>query len=308
MRKVTTIILLLGLFWTESITAQHNSSAKYEGRPMPDWVMGATPEPHNNSYYYKVFDAASADREEARNMAIKKAFQQAISFIDATVESADVFAAVERGGNLNVVSETYHIPIYFTCEYAKKTPDGTQWVYWILCQIAVRGYGNNLAQFDLHFSDCNTHTIWDKEIKKNKKKKQNSNARALAASMFVPGLGQMLKKQGGKGAAFLLSELVVFGGGAACYYLGQDQMKTVKSMNASYDQYKAAKNKKNLYDIAMYGAFGIGAAIHITNMVNAWYVKDKNLKMNITFAPAILPTNDLLQPSFAYGAGVQIKF
>lgn len=308
MKKVTIIFFLLCLFCANRITAQNYASGKYEGRPMPDWVMGATPEPHNNSYYYKVFDAANPDREEARNQAIRKAFQQAISFIDATVESADVFRAVDKGENLNVVSETYHIPIYFTCEFAKKTPDGTQWIYWILCQIAVRGYGNNLAQFDLHFNDCNTHKIWDSEIKNLDKNKQKANARALVASTFIPGMGQMLKKQGGKGTAFLLSELVVFGGGTACYFLGQDQSKKMKAVGTSYDDYKKAKNMKNTYDIAMYACFGVGAAIHITNMVHAWCVKDKSQKAQARLIPAIIPVNELSQPSYAYGAGVQIQF
>lgn len=308
MRKITTIIVLLCLFWTGNITAQNN---KYEGRPMPDWVVGATPEPHNNTYYYKVFDAADADREVARNKAIKKAFQQAISFIDATVESADVFKAVEKGGNLNVVSDTYHIPIYFTCEFAKKSPDGEQWIYWVLCQIAARG-GEGSAQFDMHFTDCNTHDIWDKK-KAEMLNSQNdairrSNVRAIVASTFIPGLGQMLKKQGGTGAAFLISELAVFGGGTACYFLGQEQSKIMKDVNTSYEDYKKAKDKKNTYDIVMYTAFGVGAAIHVANMVHAWYVKDKDLPVDVTFAPAILPINELSQPSYAYGASVQIKF
>ena len=66
---------------------------------------------------------------------------------------------------------------------------------------------------------------------------------------------------------------------------------------------------KNTLDIAMYAAFGAGAAIHIANMVHAWYVKDKKIAARrYTFAPAIIPTNEYSQPSYAYGAGVQIKF
>jgi len=308
MKKVTTIIiLLLCLLGTDSIIAQHNTSNQYDGRPMPDWVMGATPEPHNNSYYYKVFDAASADREEARNMAIKKAFQQAISFIDATVESADVFEAVENGGNLNVVSETYHIPIYFTCEFAKKTPDGTQWVYWILCQIAVRGYGNNLAQFDLHFTDCNTHKIWDNNIKVGKKKEQSANGRALVASMFVPGMGQMMKHQWGKGAAFLVSEAALFGGGTALYFMADKQNKIMLDPTSTLNAYKDAKDKKSMYNIAMYTCFGVGAAVHVANMIHAWFVPDKKNRP-LSFVPTLIPTGEYGNPTFAYGIDVQYKF
>ena len=138
--------------------------------------------------------------------------------------------------------------------------------------------------------------------------RKKSNTNAIIASAFIPGTGQMLKGHGGQGAAFLVCELALFGGGTACYFMGQEQVKTMKAVGTSYEDYKSAKNMKNTYDIAMYTAFGLGAVLHIGNMVHAWVVKDKHLPQNISFAPAIIPTNELLQPSYAYGAGVQIKF
>lgn len=311
MKKCTTIILIFCLFRTFGIYAQNTPCAQYEGRPMPDWVMGATPEPHNNSYYYKVFEGANSDREVARNQAVKKAFQQAMAFISVGVKADEVFSAIDREGyDMNVISETFSIPIYFTCEFAKKSPDGTKWIYWILCQIAVRG--NIVPQFDTHFSDCNTSNIWDKEkddcMQGMADLEKKSNAKALAASMFIPGMGQMFKKQGGTGAAFLISELAVFGGGTACYFLGQEQLKNMKATGTSYEDYVKAKNTKQTLDIAMFSCFGVGAAIHIANMVHAWYVKDKKLAARFAFAPAIIPTNEYTTPSYAYGAGIQIKF
>lgn len=310
MKKFTLLIALLCLLCANSINAQDDPCSKYEGLPMPDWIMGATPEPHNSSYYYKVFDSASPDREEARNQAIKKAFQQAMAFISNTVNSADVYEAIAEGRSLNVISETFSIPIYFTCEFSKKTPDGKQWVYWILCQIAVRG--NVVPQFDTHFAECNSHMIWDKKredcLKGIRDARKKANTSAIIASAFIPGTGQMLKGHGGKGAAFLVCELALFGGGTACYFLGQDQAKIMKT-SKSYEEYTNAKNMKNTLDIAMYAAFGAGAAIHIANMVHAWYVKDKKIAARrYTFAPAIIPTNEYTTPSYAYGAGVQIKF
>lgn len=310
MKKFTVLLMLLCVLCVNNVNAQDNPCPKYEGRPMPDWIMGATPEPHNNSYYYKVFDSANPDREEARNQALKKAFQQAMAYISNTVNSADVYEAIAEGRSLNVVSETFSIPIYFTCEFSKKTPDGKQWVYWILCQIAVRG--NVVPQFNTHFAECNSHTIWDKEkedcLNGINDAKKKSNARALAASTFIPGLGQMLKGQGGSGAAFLLSEVALFGGGTVCYFMGQKQVETMKATGTTYTQYTDAKKMKNVYDIAMYAAFGVGAVVHIGNMVHAWVVKDKHLAQNVTFAPAIIPINEYTTPSYAYGAGVQIKF
>ena len=128
------------------------------------------------------------------------------------------------------------------------------------------------------------------------------------ASAFIPGMGQMLKKQGGSGAAFLISEVALFGGGTACYFLGQEQSKIMKSAGTSYDEYVKAKNTKNTLDIAMYCCFGVGAAVHIANMVHAWFVENKNFPGRIAFVPAIIPVNELSCPSYAMGAGVQIKF
>ncbi len=138
--------------------------------------------------------------------------------------------------------------------------------------------------------------------------RKKSNTNAIIASAYIPGAGQMLKGHGGKGAAFLVCELALFGGGTACYFMGQEQLKIMKSTNTTYEQYSQARNKKNTIDIAMFTCFGVGAAVHIGNMVHAWYVKDKKLAQNITFAPAIIPTNEYTTPSYAYGAGVQIKF
>lgn len=303
------ILITISLLAMVLCYAQSDPCSKYEGRPMPDWIMGATPEPLNHTYYYKVFEGASEDREEARNMAIKKAFQQAMTFLSVGVSTEDIFAEIDRGGSINVISESFSIPIYFTCEFSKKTPDGQKWVYWMLCQIAVRG--NIVPQFDTHFSDCNAHDIWDKQKedcqKERKIAQKSENTKALFASMFIPGAGQMMKKQGGKGAAFLISELVLFGGSTACYFLGQDQIKIMKSTESSYDDYKNAKKLKNTYDIAMYVGFGVGAAVHITNMVHAYVAKDKR-NQSLTFAPAIIPANEYTRPTYAYGVGLQYKF
>ena len=135
-----------------------------------------------------------------------------------------------------------------------------------------------------------------------------SNGRSLVASLFIPGMGQMLKKQGGSGAAFLVTELVLAGGGTACYFLGQEQVKTMKSIGSTYESYQQAKKLKNTYDIAMYTAFGVCGAVHIANMVHAWVVKDKKLLDYYTFVPALIPMNEYSTPSYALGAGVQIKF
>lgn len=157
--------------------------------------------------------------------------------------------------------------------------------------------------------NCNTlirRMIGASNSEKEYRKRTDTNA--LVASTFIPGLGQMLKKQSGSGAAFMVSEVALFAGGSTCYFLRQKQLKTMKAAGTSYNDYKAAKDRKGTLDVAMYACFGVGAAVHIANMVHAWFVKDKNLPMTITFVPAVIPVNELSTPSYATGAGVQITF
>lgn len=145
-------------------------------------------------------------------------------------------------------------------------------------------------------------------IAKEKEQKKLSNTRAIVASTFIPGLGQMIKGQGGAGAAFLVSELALFGGGTTCYFLGQENLKKMQAYGVSYDDYLAAQKNKQVCDIAMYTCFGLGAAVHITNMVHAWLCPDKHLQSTVSFAPTLIPTNEYSSPSYAMGVGVQYKF
>lgn len=301
-RLILTIILFVGIV---DCYAEDNPCSKYDGRPMPDWIMGATPEPHNNTYYYKVFEGANSDREVARNMAIKKAFQQAITFIDATVNSADVFAAIEKGGNLNVLSDTYHIPIYFTCEFSKKTPDGTQWIYWILCQIAKKG--NEVPQFDTHFTDCNTHAIWDKQkedcLKEIKKAEQNKNAKALAISLFLPGFGQMTKKHYAEGSVTFVSELALIGAGVGTYFGAKKQTQIMNSYGIDYATYQSAQKAKPIYQGVSYACFGLAAVLYGVNLWRAYTLEPK--QRNYAFYPTIISTENT---NYALGLGATIKF
>ncbi len=284
--------------------------------PLPDWVF-EKPQRSNSTFYYHREKGVGETEQEARNAAYTQAFMQVALKLGIPLNTEDISEAVAKGTNVRMLSQRFTIPMNVVCYCSRPNEQTGGWNYWILCQIPEIGYADN-ARFD-DFNECfkfEKHEEFQKkeqakaEQRKREEKRliNNSNARALAASTFIPGMGQMLKKQGGTGAAFLISELAVFGGGTACYFLGQEQSKIMKDISTSYEDYKKAKDKKNIYDITMYTAFGIGAAIHIANMVHAWYVKDKNLPVDVTFAPAVLPVNELSQPSYAYGASVQVKF
>ena len=280
------LFILFGLY--VSVTFMQAQSARQVKPYWPDWLQ-VLPVAEDPSYEYRVVQGMGTTQEAALTAANENIL---ISIRDR------LGSAVTMGQNgITRHDDVYEVPFSVVCNpYYEKLETG--WVVYLLCQIAKDAI--QTPRFGA-FYDCNSYSRWDALRKKR-------NTTAIIASTFIPGMGQMLKKQGGSGAAFLISELALFGGGTACYFLGQDQAKIMKT-SKSYEEYTNAKNMKNTLDIAMYAAFGAGAAIHIANMVHAWYVKDKKIAARrYTFAPAIIPLNEYSQPSYAYGAGVQIKF
>jgi len=284
--------------------------------PLPDWVF-EKPERSNRTFYYHVERATGETETEARNNAYTQAFMQVALKLGIPLNTEDISEAVSSGTNVKLLSQRFTIPMNVACYCSRPNDEFGGWTYWLLCQIPEIGYADN-ARFD-EFNECFKHERYDQRQKdlaaKAEKHKQDSlrvirdsNTRAIVASTFIPGMGQMLKGQYGSGSAFLVSELALFGGGTACYFLGQEQLKIMKASGTSYADYQNAKKMKNTLDIAMWTCFGVGAVVHISNMVHAWYVKDKKAAVNMAFAPAIIPTNEFSTPSYAMGAGLQIKF
>lgn len=290
--------------------SQKQQSFKFEGKPMPDWVIGPTPEPDHYSYYYKVFEGVDKDVEKARNQAIVQAFQQAMAFVSTTVNSADVYEAVAKGTSLKVVSETFSIPIYFTCEFYKKLPD-EKWHYWMLCQIAIRG--NIDPKFNTHFTECNEHEIWNhkKDSIRNLEiaalKKEDGFA--LLESFFVPGLGQMMKGSSYnnkswmiEGASTLASEVVLFSVGVGTYLGAKKQENISKQWGIDIDTYNTALKKKKTLLGTSYAFFGLAIATHGINMYRAYTLRENK---KYTFYPTIISIEN---QNLAYGIGATIKF
>lgn len=256
----------------------------------PDWVHQQLPKRTNTEYFYHLITIEDASsRGEAEDRAERQAYQTAAKNQGIYIDAA----------TMKVSEMEKKIFLKLACSY-KEEKNG-KYIYYFLYQISESG--KKKPHYDN--CDCFSTELGKQQIQSDIHK---SNTRAIVASTFIPGMGQMLKKQGGSGAAFLISEVALFGGGAACYFLGQEQVKTMKATGTSYANYQHAKKMKNVYDIAMYSAFGIGAAVHIANMVHAWYVKDKNLMGKTAFVPAMIPINDYSTPTYAFGAGVQITF
>lgn len=281
----------------------------------PDWVFEA-PRPGNGTYLYVVEHGEGNTKREALNQALGRVLQSTANRLGQTVSTADINKAVQEGADYEVVARKMKVPINKVCEFPEQDTLTNSWTMYILCQVAKAG--NITPEFEAT-DECTKHDRFEtrmKEWAKQQEQKENEikqakmrrNALALAASTFIPGSGQMLKGHGGSGAAFLVSEIVLFGGGTACYFLGENQLKIMKATGTTYAEYKQAKNTKNTYDIAMWTCFGVGAVVHVGNMVHAWLVSDKRAPANIAFTPALIPTNEYSTPNYAMGAGVQITF
>lgn len=288
--KTLKYLIIISLLLTNVNTFAKGSEPYKPKELAPDWVHIQLPVRTNTDYFYQIITIEDAiSRSDAEDKAERQAYQTAAKnqgiYIDAST--------------MKVSEMEKKIFLHLACTY-KEEKEG-KIVYYFLYQISESGRKKP------HYDNCDCYsTRLGHEQRKDKIYK--SNVRAITVSSFIPGVGQMLKGQGGSGAAFLVSELALFGGGTACYFLGQEQLKTMKATSTSYTEYQNAKKMKNTYDIAMYTAFGVGAAVHIGNMIHAWYVKDKHLMRHFAFVPVIIPTNEYTTPSYAYGAGVQIKF
>jgi len=148
------------------------------------------------------------------------------------------------------------------------------------------------------------------------KKMKQIDGIALAASFFVPGAGQMYKGEGGKGAGILISEVALVGGGVTCYFLGKKQLNIMRDRTVEYTAFNAAQKNYNTMRIISYSCYGAAAALYIFNLCHAYLMlpsEDPKVKKRlgveeIGFCPSIMPINEFSCPSYAMGAGIQIKF
>ncbi len=309
MKKFISLLIVCGLFIP--------CAAKLTKKPVfrPDWTY-QVPSTNSTTYIYVIEKGEGETQREALNQAIGRVFQSTANRIGQFVSTDEIHRAVQSGTDYEVISSKMKIPVNKVCEFPRQNPEDGTWIVYVLCQVAVSG---NVRPEFKSFNGCSSHIIYDRQMEKWEQQiqdsilkveedKRKSNARAIIASSFIPGMGQMLKGQGGAGAAFLVSEVALFGGGTACYFLGENQSRIMKS-SVSYEDYAVARDNKRTWDIATYCCFGVGAAVHIANMVQAYYAKDKHLSnSNTAFIPALIPTNEFSHPQYAMGAGVQIKF
>ena len=133
------------------------------------------------------------------------------------------------------------------------------------------------------------------------------NGGALAASMFIPGLGQMLKGNYGEGSLTLIGEGALIGGGVAMLMLSNKQKTIMQDASGtlSYDDYSSAKSKYNTYRYTSYGLFGAAAILYGVNLWRAWACKDKRVRNLQSFYPMVMPEQN---GGLAFGVGMTMNF
>ena len=251
----------------------------------PDWLM-EKPEASNSTFRYAVITGMGDTQEEALQDAQERIYDNIIGYL------GEGFNVTNKG--ITKKERGYNIPHHTVCTYYEQKDD--VWYAYLLCQIAING--RTTPHFD-DFRSCNSHKKYRDFIKKK-------NAGALAASVFVPGLGQMTKRHFGEGLGTLFGEAALIGGGVTMLQLAKPY-KTVMddiSGNVDYDTYMNAKNKYNTFHYVSYGFFGAAAIFYGINLWRAWAC-DYKFK-EVALYPTVIP--DASSLGYAMGVGVNINF
>lgn len=304
------VIISICIIFSLQMYAQSESILNEYNKKLPDWVLGTLPKNYStNTYYYKS-EGVDRDRDKARQKAILKAFQQSQITIAIGTDAASVYKAIENGESLEVISQTFKIPIHITCEHVDKNLKDGKFHYWILFQIAKNG--NTIPDFNYN-ANCDSYEKWDALVKnrddRNRKLLKSLNGNALAASFFISGAGQMYKGKGTAGTFILLSELALIGGGTTCYFYGKKQLDIMRDINIEYNAFNQAKNTYNTMRIVSYSCYGAAAALYIFNLCHAYMVTPSRKKYpQFSYNAKLIPDNDFLFPSYAMGVGMNINF
>lgn len=251
----------------------------------PNWV-NHLPATDNNTFIYVREYAVGNSLNEARNQAIARIMQSTAMRIGQPFDSEKIFEALEQGIDLQVISQTYNIPINKVCEYSTKMKNNQYKVY-VLCQVAKAG---NIAVRFEDFNQCDT-------------RKQYNNGLALLSSVFIPGLGQMNKRHYVEGVLTLFSELLLAGAGIYLYTQAQDRLDIMHKDNVSYKEFSNAKTDYDNFKKASYIVWSVAGALYVFNLYRAFTLHPK-YKESLAFTPFIIPYNN----DVCYGFSLSYKF
>lgn len=138
-----------------------------------------------------------------------------------------------------------------------------------------------------------------------KEYRKRTDTNALVASLFIPGLGQMLKYHNVEGGVTLACEVTLLGIGVGTYFGAKKQINIMNSYGIDYNTYKSAANSKKVLQGTSYAFFGLAVALYGVNLWRAYTLKPN--RRNYAFYPTIIPTNND-NNDYALGLGATIIF
>lgn len=146
--------------------------------------------------------------------------------------------------------------------------------------------------------------LHQQRLRDAKKQKTKDNATAFVGSVFIPGLGQMIKGHGTEGAFTLIGELGFVGAGIGTYYAAKNKLNLIQNEALDYSTYIQTKNEYNALRITSYTMYAAAGVLYAFNLYRAWCAPHKN-KQYYSFYPTVIPTND---QQLALGVGMTVKF
>ena len=146
------------------------------------------------------------------------------------------------------------------------------------------------------------------KIKDSEREQLGDNAGAFVGSMFVPGLGQMIKGHGTEGAFTLIGELGFFGTGIGTYCVAKNKLKLINTEALDYSTYMQLKKDYNALRITSYTMYAAAGVLYAFNLYRAWcadHRKKGYYHENYAFYPTVIPVDN---QSLALGLGVSFNF
>ncbi len=257
---------------------------------MPDWTK-KTPVSKNYEMDYEVGIGVGDSYKDAEKEAYLDMMKKLIHRCGVDVSTEAVIQSVYSGKSISTINKELKLPaIREVCHTQEILPDKKFRVY-LLYQVPRDGSIINPQQYYEEFDGCD-------------KISQFSDGKALAASFFIPGSGQMIKRHYTEGVFTLVGELALVGGGVGTYFIGKKQLGIMQDRTVEYEAFHSAQKMYNTMRIVSYSCYGAAAALYIFNLYRAYTVQARP-KRAYAFYPTVIPAEDY---NVAMGVGMTIKF
>ncbi len=256
---------------------------------LPDWTK-KTPVSSNYESAYEVGMGEGETLTEAQNNAFYNMLEKFL--VRCGLEVQTIMGEARKGIELTILTKEYNLPpIYEACSPQSIKISNKKYRVYVLYHVPRDGSVINPQRYYENFKDCD-------------KISQFNNGKSLAASFFIPGMGQMMKRRYTEGTFTLLGELALVGGGVGTYFVGKKQLDIMRDRSVGYDAFRSAQNTYKTMRIISYSCYGAAAALYIFNLYRAYTVTPRP-KTGIAFYPTLMPVNDM---NLAVGMEMTINF